>query len=127
MGDRQYEYLIGVLNINRCHEYINRCREYIICIQILTYCTVSTGYESFKGRSDSVSCWPIVSILTLSLSLTRICINISTVYNDTLIAKGLKEDPTVCPIVPLDLWQNITFICQLLDLKFSSHVHNMDI
>ena len=37
MGDRQYEYLIGVLNINRCHEYINRCREYIICIQILTY------------------------------------------------------------------------------------------
>ena len=37
MRDRQYEYLIGVLNINRCHEYINRCREYIICIQILTY------------------------------------------------------------------------------------------
>ena len=37
MEDRQYKYLIGVLNINRCHEYINRCPEYIICIQILTY------------------------------------------------------------------------------------------
>ena len=37
MGDCQYEYLMGVLNINRRHEYINRCREYIICIQILTY------------------------------------------------------------------------------------------
>ena len=28
-------------------------------------------------------------ILTLSLPLTRICVNISTVYNDTLVAKGL--------------------------------------
>ena len=28
--------------------------------------------------------------LTLSLPLTRKCINISTVYNDTLVAKGLK-------------------------------------
>ena len=37
MGDSQYEYLIGVLNINRCHEYINQCHEYTICIQILTY------------------------------------------------------------------------------------------
>ena len=33
MRERQYEYLIGILNINRCHEYINRCREYIIRIQ----------------------------------------------------------------------------------------------
>ena len=28
-------------------------------------------------------------ILNLSLPLTRICVNISTVYNDTLVAKGL--------------------------------------
>ena len=28
--------------------------------------------------------------LTLSLPLTRICVNISTVYNDTLVAKGLR-------------------------------------
>ena len=43
MRERQYEYLIGVLNINRCHEYINRCREYIICIQIPTYCVSSSS------------------------------------------------------------------------------------
>ena len=29
--------VIGVSNIDRCHEYINRCRKYIICIQILKY------------------------------------------------------------------------------------------
>ena len=46
MGDRQYEYLIGVLNINRCHEYINRCREYIIFIQILTYTTATVQKQS---------------------------------------------------------------------------------
>ena len=28
-------------------------------------------------------------ILTLSLPVTRICVNYSTVYNDTLVAKGL--------------------------------------
>ena len=28
--------------------------------------------------------------LTLSLPVTRICVNYSTVYNDTLVAKGLK-------------------------------------
>ena len=30
--------------------------------------------------------------LTLSLSVTRICVNISTVYNDTLVAKGLIRE-----------------------------------
>ena len=30
------------------------------------------------------------NILTLSLPVTRICVNYSTVYNDTLVAKGLK-------------------------------------
>ena len=29
--------------------------------------------------------------INLSLPLTRICVNISTVYNDTLVAKGLKR------------------------------------
>ena len=29
------------------------------------------------------------SCLTLSLPVTRICVNYSTVYNDTLVAKGL--------------------------------------
>ena len=29
--------------------------------------------------------------LTLSLPLTRICVNISTVYNDTLVGKGLMQ------------------------------------
>ena len=28
--------------------------------------------------------------LTLSLPVTRICVNYSTVYNDTLVAKGLN-------------------------------------
>ena len=28
-------------------------------------------------------------VLTLSLPVTRICVNISIVYNDTLVAKGL--------------------------------------
>ena len=28
-------------------------------------------------------------MLTLSLPVTRICVNFSTVYNDTLVAKGL--------------------------------------
>ena len=32
------------------------------------------------------------SCLTLSLPVTRICVNYSTVYNDTLVAKGLKND-----------------------------------
>ena len=31
----------------------------------------------------------IASALTLSLPVTRICVNYSTVYNDTLVAKGL--------------------------------------
>ena len=32
--------------------------------------------------------------LTLSLPDTRICVNFSTVYNDTLVAKGLNRVPT---------------------------------
>ena len=31
------------------------------------------------------------NILTLSLPVTRICVNYSTVYNDTLVAKGLNK------------------------------------
>ena len=30
-----------------------------------------------------------ISLLTLSLPVTRICVNFSTVYNDTLVTKGL--------------------------------------
>ena len=32
----------------------------------------------------------IVILSSLSLPVTRICVNFSTVYNDTLVAKGLK-------------------------------------
>ena len=30
-------------------------------------------------------------LLTLSLPVTRICVNFSTVFNDTLVVKGLKN------------------------------------
>ena len=32
-----------------------------------------------------------LNALTLSLPVTRICVNFSTVYNDTLVAKGLTD------------------------------------
>ena len=37
-------------------------------------------------------------LLTLSLPLTRICVNISTVYNDTLVAKGLNRNFWIFPV-----------------------------
>ena len=33
---------------------------------------------------------------TLSLPDTRTCVNFSTVYNDTLVAKGLKKVISIC-------------------------------
>ena len=42
--------------------------------------------------------------LTLSLPVTRICVNFSTVFNDTLVAKGLrriyKKNCCIKPYVP---------------------------
>ena len=36
-------------------------------------------------------CWIVQQLLTLSLPVTRIWVNYSTVYNDTLVAKGWKD------------------------------------
>ena len=45
-----------------------------------------TLYGIIKCLVESVILYPH---LTLSLPVTRICVNYSTVYNDTLVAKGL--------------------------------------
>ena len=82
MGDRQYEYSIGVLNINRCHEYINRCREYIICIQILTY----SVFHEFFCYLRSVSC-----DLYPWLSLHSTCSGISIYYINKFLKISLMK------------------------------------
>ena len=53
------------------------------------YCNVpqciSTSMRAFEFLADL----KLRTYLTLSLPVTRICVNFSTVYNDTLVAKGL--------------------------------------
>ena len=50
-----------------------------------------------SNQKHYAGCWNFntlkesVEILTLSLPVTRICVNFSTVYNDMLVAKGLNS------------------------------------
>ena len=53
--------------------------------------------------------------LTLSLPVTRICVNYSTVYNDTLVAKGLiGTQPLFIVII---LWHVIMSLVLFLSLE----------
>ena len=54
------------------------CKLFFILF-ISMYTSYFTGYDVF-----------VLYVLTLSLPVTHICINFSTVYNDTLVTKELK-------------------------------------
>ena len=45
-----------------------------------------------RAKITRVYGFPIVHYLSFSLPMTRICVNFSTVYNDTLVVRGLNKD-----------------------------------
>ena len=48
-------------------------------------------WSRFANHVKQIPLWALPSlVLTLSLRVTRTCVNFSTVYNDTLVAKGLN-------------------------------------
>ena len=63
----------------------NNYKYYIIINQAILY------KKNFNINQNNEKVF-FLTALTLSLPVTRICVNYSTVYNDTLVAKGLKKD-----------------------------------
>ena len=52
---------------------------------------IRTHFRNFQGQIKISPVSICLHILTLSLPVRRICVNFSTVYNDTLVAKGLID------------------------------------
>ena len=53
-----------------------------------SHSTIKISFKEVKTKNADTHMF-LQWLLTLSLPVTRICVNYSTVYNDTLVAKGL--------------------------------------